>query len=306
MEVTGKKITLRPTQHGFLFLGILIAMLLGSVNYNNNAGFILVFLLGSMAMISLAISYKNMMGLKLVTGHPHPVFAGESGSFPVTISAPKTRGQAICVFIDTEKGDRKRPEDPVSIPPSGSLSMDIPFSARSRGYYIPEQILLMSVFPFGLFRLRTTLANTTGILVYPFPDPGIAGTGFSGTRPDGDQENDTMGPDDFQGLSPYLPGSPVGHISWKTLSRGKGLFTKNFTAETGRELLFDLDQTKGEDLEHRLSVLCQAVLDAEKKGYRYGLKMEDATLIRPGSGKSHMHHCLKSLALYEQEWQEMP
>ena len=306
MEVTGKKISLFPTQHGFLFLGILVAMLLGSVNYNNNAGFILVFLLGSMAMISLAISYKNLIGLRLVPGHPSPVFAGEFGLFPVSITAPQSRGQALSVSIDHSGQAEKHRTEPVSIPSSGSIRTNIPFAPGSRGYRIPDQILLESVFPFGLFRLRTAIPNTAGILVYPSPYAGIAGTGFSGNRPDGEEETKRLGPDDFQGLSPYLPGSPVGHISWKTLSRGKGLFIKNFTGEDGRELLFDLNQTKGEHLEHRLSILCQALLGAEKNGYTYGLKLGAAPPVNPSSGSAHMHNCLKALALYEEFQQETP
>lgn len=309
MEFTRKDIALFPTQHGFLFLGILIAMLLGSINYNNNAGFILVFLLGSMAMISLAVSYRNLIGIRLTPGHPSPVFAGEAALFPVLVTAPDKRGQALCLFLvppgEDKKTDRKEEPEPFSLPPGGFMKEQVPFTTGKRGYHIPGRILLESVFPLGLFRLRAAVPNTVGILVYPSPDAGIAGATPSGALPDGDEESGTIGPDDFQGLSPYQPGSPVAHISWKTLSRGKGVFIKNFTAETGREMLFDLDQTRGKDLEHRLSILCRALLNAEKDGYSFGLKLGAETLIRPASGKSHLHACLEAMALYP-EGKEAP
>lgn len=293
MELTRKDISLFPTQHGFLFLGILTAMLLGSVNYNNNAGFILVFLLGSMAMISLAISFRNLTGIKVTAGHPHPVFKGQTAFFPMEVTAPDTRGQALSLFF-TETDNR----DWISVPPSGSIRTELPFKARARGVLVPGTIHLTSVFPLGLFRLRARIPGTTGVLVYPEPESGPAGSGRSGRDRDGEEESRIMGPDDFQGLTPYVPGSPVGHISWKTLSRGKGLFIKNFTAETGQEILFDLEQTPGTGLEQKLSILCSAILEAEAAGIRYGLKLGPGQEKPPESGSTHMHSCLKALALY--------
>ena len=63
MTLDRTQLSLRPTRHGLLFLMILGAMMAGSVNYNNNAGFILVFLLGGMAMISLFPSRSILAGM---------------------------------------------------------------------------------------------------------------------------------------------------------------------------------------------------------------------------------------------------
>ena len=294
MELTRKDISLFPTQHGFLFLFILTAMLLGSINYNNNAGFILVFLLGSMALISLTLSYKNLLGLKVVVGHPHPVFAGDPGNWPIELTAPQDQGQALFFFIHRQR------KDWISVPPGRSTSINVPFTPPSRGVHTPETFRLESVYPLGLFRLKADIPNHRGMLAYPAPDPGPLYPRFSGISPDGDQTSHAKGPDDFQGLAPYAPGHPVGHISWKTLSKGKGLFIKNFTAQTGRDLLFDLEKLGGDDIEKKLSQLCRAVLDAEKTGVNYGLKLGNAPQIEPGFGSPHMHGCLKALALYKE------
>jgi uncharacterized protein (DUF58 family) len=290
MALTGKDISLVPTQHGFLFLGILFAMLLGSVNYNNNAGFVLVFLLGSMALISLALSYKNLLGLEVSVGQPHPVFAGDSGFFPVTVTAPQ--GQALLVFIDQNTVSQ------ISASPGSPASVGVSFTPPSRGIHTPAAMTLTSVYPLGLFRLKAVIPNHRGMVVYPAPAPGAFDTGYSGISPEGDEASHTRGPDDFQGLSPYAPGSPVGHISWKTLSRGKGLFIKNFTAETGQDLLFDLEKLSENDLEKKLSLLCRAVLDAEKTGVNYGLRLGAGLEKKPDCGNRHMQDCLTALSGY--------
>ncbi len=295
MELTRKDISLFPTQHGFLFLGILTAMLLGSINYNNNAGFILVFLLGSMALISLALSYKNLLGMRLTLGHPHPVFTGDTGRFPVEVTAPQTQGQALSLYIGKEG------KNWVDVPCRSTVVVEVPYTPPFRGFHTPAAIRLESVYPLGLFRLKAVIPNYLGMVVYPAPDPGAFDPRLSGISTAGDDASDARGPDDFQGLSPYTPGSPVGHISWKTLSRGKGLFIKNFTTETGRELLFDLEKISGDDLEKKLAQLCRAVLDAEKNGLNYGLRLGASQERAPGCGSSHMHGCLKALALYGEE-----
>ena len=46
-----KKIRIRPTRNGLIFIALVLAMFLGSINYNNNLGFLLTFLLGSLAFV---------------------------------------------------------------------------------------------------------------------------------------------------------------------------------------------------------------------------------------------------------------
>jgi len=293
--VLGKKdVSLRPTQSGFLFLGILIAMLLGSVNYNNNAGFILVFLLGTMAMISLFHSYKNLVGLEIIPRRVQPVFTGQSIIFPLRIQREintKSPGQAPgqALFL---KFDGMAPK-----PFSGTGVLNLSIPAKKRGYQSPGRLFLDSVYPFGLFRLRAVIPFSTRGLAYPSPLRGKIPPALAGVRDDGEKQSTDTGPDDFQGLRPYLPGNPMGRISWKTFSRGQGLFIKDFTADKGQDVLMDLDLIRGTDLEKKLSLICQGVIDAEKRHLKYGIRLGPVSLV-PASGKEHFHRCLKALALY--------
>ncbi len=292
MELRRTDFSIRPTQHGYLFLGILIAMLLGSINYNNNAGFILVFLLGGMAIISLFHSYNNLVGLTLTPRRVQPVFKGQKVVFPVEIRGESPQGQTLFLRI----GDM----EPVSFSREamGSPPVDLKLPSTQRGYLIPGDIVLTSVYPFGLFRLRTSIPLSTRGLVYPAPESGTFPLAFAGDLEEGKEQNSRLGPDDFQGLKPYVPGNPIGHIAWKTLSRGQGLFVKDFTAETGQDIWVDLSLIKKGDLEDRLSMICHRILEAEKQQLRYGLRLGTAFSRRPARGKTHLHHCLKALALH--------
>lgn len=292
MKLKRKDFSIFPTQHGFLFLGILAAMLMGAVNYNNNAGFILVFLLGGMALISLFHSHKNLGNLEIHPLAPQPVFPGEPCLFPMAIKAEKDRGQALSLGFANKT--------PVSFS-SGHGKTDPIFLkvlAEKRGILSPRNLILTSVFPFGLFCLKAQFPCPARGLVYPAPEVSPLMTAMGGDPMEGGQETANMGPDDFQGLKPYTPGNNIGHISWKALSRGQGLFIKDFTAEVGQDIILDLDLVQGKNLEQRLSRLCHMVLGADKLQRRYGLKLGPTFSTPPDTGDSHRHKCLKALALF--------
>jgi len=175
---------------------------------------------------------------------------------------------------------------------------DLEMKAKTRGVLNPGDLTLFSTYPFGLFRLTARIPVKTQGLVYPKPIAGPISTLLAGGREHGEKSDDRVGPDDFQGLAPYVPGNPMGRISWKTYSRGLGIFIKNFTAETGGEILLDMDLIKSGGVEEKLSLLCRAVLDAEKENLRYGLRLANGVKIAFDNGRPHCHKCLKALALY--------
>lgn len=292
MRLKRKDFSIFPTQHGFLFLGILAAMLMGAINYNNNAGFILVFLLGGMALISLFHSHKNLINLAIHPKAPQPVFPGEFCLFPMVIEADKSMGQALSLgfahgtTVSFSAGHDKNKTVILKVP------------AEKRGILVPNDLILTSVFPFGLFRLRAKLSWPPRGLVYPAPETSHFTGAQGGDHLDGDQETPLLGPDDFQGLTPYAPGNNIGHISWKTLSRGQGLFIKNFIAESGRDIILDLDLVRGKDLEQKLSRLCHMVLETDRQQRRYGLRLGPFFYTPPNTGVPHRHKCLKALALF--------
>ncbi len=289
MKLSRKQVSIFPTQHGFLFLAILISMLLGAINYNNNAGFILVFLLGGMALISIFHSFKNLVGIEIQYLSPLPVFAGQTATFPVHVNAPATRGRSITFSLI--------PQDTllVSIYREKTIQMDI--LAEDRGILHPKFMTLKSVYPFGLFTLRSLLPVEANCLVYPRPIPGAYKTARSGLLPDGEEETLRQGTDDFQGLKQYQPGHSINRISWKALSRGRGLFIKDFTAEDSPCVMLDFDVIPGRDMEFKLSRLSHMILTAEGRQMEYGLRLP-GFMKSPTRGKSHQHHCLKALAVF--------
>jgi hypothetical protein len=77
IRVDRRRVYVLPTGFG-LFLGVmLLAMLVGGLNYNNNPALLLAFLLVAVAHNSLVRSHLLLSGMRLRALHAEPVHAGQ-------------------------------------------------------------------------------------------------------------------------------------------------------------------------------------------------------------------------------------
>lgn len=287
-----RNIYVLPTKFGILFIAVLTAMLLGSLNYNNNLGFLLTFLLGSMTFISILYTVRNLAGLSVLSVRSRPVFAGETAAFRFVVRAEEPVRPAVRFrFAETAEIQQ-------DLPPGTDAMITLKQTAPARGALRPGPLILSTRYPLGLFRSWSRLDLPVACLVYPKPlagplvlSDGPSETGEEGTRPMG------PGSEDFQGLRPYQPGDPLQHISWKTFSQGQGLFTKRFTAQRGAAVELDWARLREKDPEARLSRLCHMVLDAHRHHLLYGLRLPGLE-VAPDWGEAHKHECLRALARY--------
>ena len=280
-----------------LFLAILGAMLLGAVNYNNNLAFLLVFLLGGITLVGLLHTYRNLYGLRLVSATADPVFAGQQAEFVFVVDARGRPRQAIGWFF---AGNRPVLEN---LAPGNTIPVRVSLPAGRRGRLKPDRLTVFSRYPLGLFNTWAVLKPDISCLIYPAPISGALR--LAADEKTGDDSgttsrsaSDPPGVDDFQGLKPYQPGHLIGHIAWKALSRGRGVYVKNFMAENrGDTVLLDYDAIRARNPETRLSRLCDMVITVSAMNLEYGIKLPDE-IIAPGKGDRHRHYCLERLALF--------
>ena len=285
------RLQIRPTRYGIVFTLLLLGMFIGSLNYENNLGYLLTFLLGSIAFVSIAQTYKNISGIKILSAETSPVFAGESAAFAFTTddSGIDRNGIAMALFrgkpatLDFLKGTKTR--------------INVHIQSVSRGLLSPWPLLIYSDYPLGLFRVQSQLILDLGCIVYPKPIIGEVKTLAERSGPETNGGFSGTGTDDFQGFKGYLPGDPLQRISWKASSRGRGLFIKEYSGQYDGSFFLDWDLLPGPDAERKLSLLCHAVLKAQQQNLNYGLKLPGLT-IGPGNGQIHKRRCLKSLALF--------
>ena len=270
---------------------VLLGMLIGSANYNNNLGFLLTFLLGSMGFVSIFHTYGNLAGLEILSIASPPVFAGDVAVFEFRVKSGRRERPAVVFRIA---------DGPVSehnLPGDREIRIGAAAPAPKRGVLRPRPLVISTCHPIGLFRAKVRLSPPLKTIVYPRPIEGPMKSCRSPEAGGGETGRSRFpGADDFDGIETYLPGDSLRHISWKAFSKGQGLLTKRFSAETGRTVTLDWHQLSGDD-ERRLSRLSAMVLSADRLGVRYGLTLPGKAMS-PDQGGPHKHRCLHALALF--------
>ncbi|MDK2123640.1 DUF58 domain-containing protein [Parachitinimonas caeni] len=281
------------TRPGIAFCLILLAMLGGSVNYDLSLGYILVFLLGSMTLVSIFHTFRNLLNLSLQPGRCDPAFVGEAARFEVLVensgnlvrrNVQLIYEEGMPVAADIEANSRS------------ALWMTLP--AQQRGWLVPPRLTVYTAYPLGLFRAWSYCWFDQRCLVYPrpelyppeLPDPGEG---------DGPGAHTRAGHDDFAGLRQHTPSDSPRHIAWKAAARDETLLlTKQWSGEVALSLWLEWDMTGDDlDVEARLSRLTAWVLDAEARELTFGLRLP-GKVIEPDRGGNHLNACLAALALY--------
>jgi uncharacterized protein (DUF58 family) len=289
-EIRLRGIFILPTREGVIFFAMLLALLFGSVNHNNNLGFILTFLLGAISLVSIFHTCRNLSGLTVLSAGAEPVFASQSARFEIKVATSGVARHGLRFFFDGEKpaaADLHEESNP---------AVQVSHATWGRGLLRPGRLHVSTTYPLGLFRARAELFPDISCLVYPKPVAGPFISGHTRDRDHSEGGNSGAGVEDFAGLDSYQPGDSLQHISWKTFSRGQGLHTKKFQGQRGRTYCFDPEILPGRDLESKLSRICYMILMAEAQQTAYGLRL-GGDFISPGLGGAHKRKCLRALAL---------
>ena len=282
-----------PTREGVYYGAMLAVMLLAAINYANGLAYALTFLLGSIGVVAILHTHRNLSGLRLTVGGALPVFAGDPASFHVVAhndSGVARRALEIAVAGTSLRFD-------VAARAKTSLALVVPTQAR--GYLEMPPVRLRTRFPLGLWRAWSRpLGLPARCLVYPKPAavqplppaPPLLSGHEHGRRTEGE---------DFTELREFRYGDPVQRVAWKKVAAGQGWHTKQFSMPAGQLVWLEWSALSGLDMEARLSLLCRWVLMAEQQGLSYGLRLPRAALA-PSSGALHRDRCLETLALYRQ------
>jgi len=286
-----RNIYILPTGYGLLYLAVVGAMLVGSINYSNNLGFLLTFLLGSLGVTAMMHTYGMLHGLRLVSATARPVFAGETALVELTIAAVNRQRIHIHWYFEDQ------PPTVADIRPGAPDRLDLQVTTTRRGRLDPGWLRIACDYPLGLFKAWARIRTDTTCLVYPRPVSGPTPNTTATTDDGNGNALPVAGVDDFGGLAAYQPGDPPGRIYWPAYSRGRGLYIKTFTGQTGAVMMLEMGDRFGEDVERQISVLCFHVLKAHGKRLAYGMELPGQR-IPAGTGPRQRERCLRALALF--------
>lgn len=286
-----RHIYILPTAYGCAYAFVLLLMLAGAINYALSLGFVLVFLLAGVGMLTMLHTWRNLAHMVLMNSRSTPVFAGDVAQLSIQIAETRHRPR-YAIGAELER------ESPVyaDLPADGKAEIRLPVSTTERGWHSVGRIKLHTDFPLGLFHVWGYFMPEEKMLVYPRPSPEALAIPHAPDHEANGGLANISGDEDFFGHRSYQLGDSPRRVDWKASSREQGMLTKQFQGQAESALWLDFDHTPGTDTEQRISRLTRWIIDAEAAHQRYGLRIPGQT-ISPASGTSHYHQCLQALAL---------
>ncbi len=303
-----RRVYILPTRAGMLFAAAMLMMLFGSINYSLQLGFLLTFLVTSMALVAMYHTHRNLARLTLTAHRAENVFAGDLATFEITVHNPTAEARFALEFEPLRPATSFRralgsdlPVEPITnadVPAAGSRDVRIAVATRARGRLACPRLRIETRFPFGLWQAWAYYAPPLTAIVYPAPErdaPALPTMSAEGAE----QETGlVISGDEFAGVRPYQAGDPLKRVAWRLAARSDELTVKLFEAYASGEVQLDLAQLPPSlSDEQKLARLCRWVLMAEAAQVRYALALPRAQ-VSLGLGSEHRERCLTALALH--------
>lgn len=307
VTLTQRTVYILPTRPGLMLGVTLLTLLVASINYQLNLGYLLTFLLAGSALVGMHVCHATLRGLAMNLIAPSAHFAGAMAAFDIKLLNDKGSvryGIGLSVLNPAGKNANNTGQDHWSwadVPAQGSSTVQVAFKPERRGLHRLPTLTAETRFPLGTFRVWTVWRPAAQVLVYPKPEtnppPLPAGEPRSGGAAHAAQAQNTG---EFDGVRGYRRGDPLKLVVWKKAAKaddsGSGLVVRDTQQAQRHELWLDFMQAGTGGAEQKLSRLCAWVLAADKLALDYGLRLP-ALQIKPGSGEAHKRQCLEALAL---------
>jgi uncharacterized protein (DUF58 family) len=296
--LTQRNVYILPTRPGWMLGVTLLVLLIASINYQLNLGYVLTFLLAGCAVVGMHVSHGTLRGLTMHLTTPEPTFAGTAATVTVHLqSMRKTPRYGIGIAVLGSKQWSW-----TDVEPQSSAKVQIAVHPEHRGMQELPFLIAETHFPLGTFRVWTVWRPAALLLVYPAPEahppPLPAGEPSAG----GSQAAQRQSSGEFDGVRAYRRGDPLKLVVWKKVAKAGQLVSRDTQSAQRFELWLDLAQVghfaaTAATLDHKLSRLCAWVLAADRLNLSYGLRLPSLEFA-PNSGEAHKRACLSALALY--------
>ncbi len=300
--LTQRNVYILPTQPGFMLAATLLVLLVASINYQLNLGYLLTFLLAGSALIGMHLCHGTLRGLTLQLQPVEAGFMGASTTLDIDLVSTRKRvrhgiglsvmGSGHWIWTD--------------VPSQGRTTVQLAFLPQQRGLQPVPALTAETRFPLGTFRVWTFWRPASQVLVYPAPEVWPAPLPEGEPRSGGAaRAHMPRASGEFDGVRSYQRGDPIKLVVWKKLAKADELVSRDTHQAQRHALWLDLAATgvplaqrgPGEPLERALSRLCAWVLAAERQDLDYGLRLGPRE-IPPARGEAHKRQCLEALALY--------
>jgi len=289
ISLSYRQVFILPTRFGWTLGALMLAMLIGSLNFNNNLGLFTAFIVGGLAINTTLLAYRNLRHLHIRHGLAAPVFAGQTATFQLTVANTEHR---LRPGLELVQGSRRTRFE---VAPDSTTEVSLAMPTRRRGWQAVGRLRVETRHPLGLFVAWSWFWPEQPLLVWPRPaDPAPplpdGGRGEFGQAVHHDNDGD-----EFHSLRRWRESDPLHQIAWKASQRHRTLLSREYRRERSPHVVLEFERAPGRDIEERISSLTAWVLKADQTRRQYTLALPDC-LVGPGRGPTHRDRCLRALA----------
>ena len=299
LELTQRNVYIVPTPAGWMLAGTLLLLLIASINYQLNLGYLLTFLLAGSVAVGMHVCHGTLRGLALHLAAPEPQYAGAAALLRVVLHNAR-RSTRYGIGMAVRHSGQWSWSD---VPAEGSATVEVAFKPERRGLHPVPTLTAETRFPLGTFRVWTVWRPVSRVLVYPAPErhppPLPPGEPLPGQPASASMHAHAAG--EYDGVRSYRRGDPLKLVVWKRAARAQAVGSEELVSRDTQqaqreELWLDAQATGLADVESRLARLCAWVLMADRLGVDYGLRVGGPRVV-PSQGEAHRRRCLEVLAL---------
>jgi uncharacterized protein (DUF58 family) len=292
LTLTQRNVYILPTGAGWMLGITLLVLLVASINYQLNLGYLLTFLLAGCAVVAMHVCHANLRGLTMHLVAPDAVFSGASALFFINLQNDRKQARPA-VSVSVQGTDHWAWTD---IAAQAITRVQLGFKTSRRGMHQLPILTLQTVFPLGTFRVWTLWRPHAQVMVYPAPEPHPPPLPWGGTDEGHQATHANTHTGEPDGLRAYRRGDSLKDIVWKKAAKTGELVSREHVALQTHTLWLTPQRTQLAHPEAQLSRLCAWVLLAETSGQHYGLRLPGVELA-PACGQVHQQRCLQALAL---------
>lgn len=296
--LTQRNVYILPTRAGLMFGITLIVLLLASINYQLNLGYVLTFLLAGSGVVSMHLTHATLRGLTLHLKPLTPGFAGDRAGLDLVLTSPDNARFGIGLKVS---GAADGTLVWIDVPAGGQATAQVSFVPATRGLHDAPALSAETRFPLGLFRTWAVWRPAAQLLVYPKPERPPAPLPAARAVPGGTGQSRSADGGEVEGVRAYRRGDPLKLVAWKkaarTLESGGELVSRDTSASAHQELWLDWQACASLAPEERLSRLAAWALLAHRAGAEFGMRLPGLD-IPPDHGDVQKRRCLEALALW--------
>jgi uncharacterized protein (DUF58 family) len=299
LELTQRNVYILPTRAGWMLAATLLLLLVASINYRLNLGYLLTFLLAGCVTVGMHVCHGTLRGLAMRLMPPEAQYAGSAAVFRVVLQNDRRSTRYGIGLAVLHSGQWSWSD----VPAQGSATVEVAFKAERRGVHPVPPLTAETRFPLGTFRVWTVWRPASQVLVYPAPEvnppplpPGEPQAGQSASTV---MRSRIAG--EYDGVRAYRRGDSLKLVVWKRAAQAQAagsdeLVSRDAQQAQRQELWLDTQHAGLPDTEARLSRLCAWVLMADRLGLEYGLRA-GGQVVAPSHGEAHKRRCLEVLAV---------